>query len=515
MPPPPGLEVTSPERGLMQESGRVVVKGTTQPNADGDPVARVTVNKVPAMLAPDGSFTAIVDVPAGATLLETVATTQDGGSATDARAVQSGKRHQVGTPIERAVTAALSADAFAKLSSAAGPLIRNVNLASQLAPVTLGDGIANVRLSLTRLAFGDVTISMTPIAGGLAFSTQLDQLDVAASAAYGGTLVPDGTTTIGITAERITITGTLLVTPAGTSGFTTTISSPVVQTIGLRLNASGLVGQILQVVNNNLASTVQKLTTRAAERGLEPLMNTALGALAGPQRIDVLGKTLDLQVSPSAIVFTPAGALVTMSLQAKLAGTESSPGYILTPNGTPAMDGSSDLQLGLADDLINELLAQLHALGLFDIHLPKDFGVFDTIDLELALPPMVSANNDDGTLRIVLGDMIATISNDGSPLARAAINARVDLEILRGANPQQVAIEFGHLELWVNVLRDANTESGGFDISSAAAAGIGIQLDSVSRFLVNVPVPAVAGVTLENLSMHADSGYLVIAGDVD
>ena len=110
-PPPPELTVTSPERGLVQGGGgQIMVAGIARPGSDGAAIARVTVNREPARLAADGSFTAIVDVPPGAMLLETVATSTAGGAATDARAVQIGELRPVGSPIDRAITATLSAE---------------------------------------------------------------------------------------------------------------------------------------------------------------------------------------------------------------------------------------------------------------------------------------------------------------------------------------------------------------------------------------------------------------------
>ena len=518
MTPPPLLTVTSPQRSMTQGTARqIVVQGTAVPGPAGDPVLGVTVNKVPATLAADGSFSATVDLPPGAMLLETVAMAQGGGAATDARAVQVGELRPVGAGIERAVTAALSADAFARLSAAAGPLVKAMDLSALLAPLqpmaNLGDSIANAQLSITRLAFGDVRIELTPVAGGLDVAVELDALSAAASVHYDGALIPEGTTTVAITADRVTIAGTLVVTPAGTAGFTTRLASPTVHTTNLVLAASGLVGQILDLLNANLASTIQDVTTRSAEAALEPLINAALGALAGPQRIDVLGKTLALQASPSAIAFTTAGALVTMNVQAKLAGSEVSPGYIFTPNGTPALDVGNGIQLGLADDLINELLAEVHALGLLDLHLHQDFGLFDDAEIKLTMPPMISASTGDGSMRLVLGDMIATFTDHGAPVISAAINAQVDLAILRGTSAQQVALQFGKVDLFVNVL-DPASGVGGEELAGAASSGIGLQLDSLSQFLITVPVPAIAGVSLDNLALHTDSGYVVVSGDI-
>ncbi len=516
-PPPPELTVTSPERGLVQGgAGQILVAGVARPGSDGAAIARVSVNPVPAALAADGSFTAIVDVPPGAMLLETVATSTAGGSATDARAVQIGELRPVGTSIDRAITATLSAEAFARLSAAAGPILTTTDFDALLAPLqpmaSLGDSIANLKLSVTRLTLTGARITLVPTDGGLAFTAQLDGLDVAANAAYGGTLVIDGSTSIGITADQLTIAGTLAVTPAGTVGFTTKIMSPAVRTTALRLQASGLAGQVLGLMTDNLGSTIQDIATRSAERALEPLINDALGALAGPQRLDVLGETLSLQTSPHAITFSRDGALVALNVMAKLDGSEASPGYVFTPNGTPTLDVTRGIQLGLADDLMNELLAQVHALGLLDIHLEQDVGVFDTIEIKLSMPPMISANNPDGTMRLVLGDMIATFTDDGATIISAAINAQVELEIQRADDPQDLALQFGKVHVFVNVLD--TSDDGGLDLSGAATAGISLQLDSLSQFLITVPVPSVAGVTLDSLSLRADSGYVVVSGAV-
>lgn len=522
MPPPPILKVTSPHRGLVQGGGgQIMVTGTTEPSADGDRVVKVKINEVPAQLAADGSFSALVDVPDGATLLETVAISDAGGSATDARTVHAGQLRPIGTPIDRAVTVALSAEAFAKLSAASGPLIKSLDLGGMLAAAPpmarLGDDYTNLQLSVKQLTLGDVKITLTPVDGGLQFSAQLDGLSVSAKAAYGGYLVPDGSTTVTVGADSITVSGTLVVTPTGTAGFTTKIASPSVRTTGLKMSASGLVGTVLDLLEDNLGSTVTKYATSAAERGIEPAINIAFGALAGPKTFDVLGNALELQASPSAITFTRAGALVSMNISAKVAGSESSPGYIFTPNGTPNLDVTKGVQIALADDLLNGLLASIHAKGLLDLHLDDNFGLFDKADFKLSMPPMISANNSDGSLRLVLGDMIATFTKQGKPVIAAAINASVDLQILNGTTAQELAFQFGKVRLWVNVIGgdDATPDQGGeMGLDDAASAGIGVQLDSLSEFLVTLPLPSVAGVQLDHLAMRADAGYVVASAEV-
>jgi hypothetical protein len=41
------------------------------------------------------------------------------------------------------------------------------------------------------------------------------------------------------------------------------------------------------------------------------------------------------------------------------------------------------------------------------------------------------------------------------------------------------------------------------------------QLDSISKLLVNIPLPAVAGLQPRNLSIGSDSGYVMIKGQFE
>jgi len=519
--PSPVLKITAPTRSLSQrDAGPLMVTGIVTPGTPGDRVVNVTVNRAAATLQPDGSFMAMLDAPTGAMLIETVATSDSGASATDVRAVQSGQLRAVGTDIDRAITAAVSAEAFARLSAAAGQLLKTTDIVAALAPfeplVNAGDELVNLQLSVTGFKVLDSKISLTPVAGGLAFSTELLGLDIAANVAYGGVLVVDGATPVTVHADQIAIAGTLAVTPVGTSGFTTQLVDPQVSTVGLRLSTSGLVGQALDLLNSVLGSATQTVVSSALEAAMEPLLNQALGAAAGPQQVDVMGKKLTLQVAPNAITLTPAGAQVAMNLAVKFDGSEVSPGYIFTDNGVPTLDVNRGLQLGIADDLVNELLAELHAIGALDLTVKQDFGAFDAAQLHFTMPPMISANTRDGAMRLVIGDLVASFTLHGKPVLNAAVNAQVDLAVAPAADARAVALQFGALDVRVNALDDTSNPAGiGMsDLSGASSAAITVHLESLSQLMINVPVPAVAGVQLEQLSIGSDSGYVMLSGQV-
>jgi len=517
---PPVLKVTSPARSLLQDhAGQVMVRGTVEPNADGDPVTKVLVNNVQATLEADGTFSALVDVGEGATLIHTVASDASGTKATDTRAVQAGQLRAVGTNIPSAVTAALSADAFAKISAAAGPIIKGLDMGALLAPlqpmVHVGDDNgedgAFARAYIDDVKFSDVKIAMSPAQGGLTFRAEIDRLDVPGHARYAILWIP-GSTTFRITADKIVVAGTLNVTPNGMAGFTTKLVSPNVSVTGFHLDASGLPGEILGQLN--LDTAIQFIISKGAELAMNPLMNQALGALGGPQQLDVLGKKLDLQVAPSAISFTPTGALVAMNMKVLLAGGQASPGFIYTDNGAPSLDPGHGFQIGLADDLANEMLAEAQAAGMLDLALPEAGGTFDTAQLHMTLPPTISADATDGELRLVLGDMIMTFTSHGTPVARAALNATVDLKISPLTNGTSVAVQLGTPDIHVDLLDDIANRSGLPDqsLSNATAAGLAAQLSAISKLLVAIPVPAVAGLQVRDLSIGSDNGYVMVKG---
>src|SRR5437016_2010553 len=86
---PPVLKVTSPSRSTVQGSaGKIMVTGTANPNPEGTALKSVVVNGVTATLNADGTFTAQVQVQAGATLIETIATDDAGTIAHDTRSVE-------------------------------------------------------------------------------------------------------------------------------------------------------------------------------------------------------------------------------------------------------------------------------------------------------------------------------------------------------------------------------------------------------------------------------------------
>jgi hypothetical protein len=198
-------------------------------------------------------------------------------------------------------------------------------------------------------------------------------------------------------------------------------------------------------------------------------------------------------------------------------GTESSPGFIFTDNAMPNMDPGNGFALGLADDLANEMMAELHATGLMNLNMPAQGGTFDNTAIAMSLPPMISADPADGKLKLVLGDMIATFTSGGTPVAKASINASIELKVVPASNGYGVALQLGKPTTKVTLLDDiANvTRLTDKDLSLATEACLTAQIEGISKLLVNIPLPAVAGLQMRNMSIGSDDGYVMLKGDIE
>jgi len=518
---PPVLKVTSPQRSLIQDhAGQITVTGTVAPNDKGVAVSKVMVNDVAAVVGTDGSFSAVITVKPGATLIHTEATDAAGGIATDTRSVEAGTLQAQGTMIPNAVTAALSTQAFAKIGDAAGPLIKAQDFQALLAPMQpmIHSGDANGpdclygRLYIDNLTMTDAKIQLTPVDGGLSFYAELDGLDVPGHMTYAVACV-DGQNQTDVSASKVSISGTLLVSPDGMNGFTTQLVNQNVQLEGLNITASGIPGTILDLIP--LDSVIQYVAPKAAEMFMGPMMNKALGALGGPKQLNVLGKTIDVQVSPSAITFTSTGGLVTLDTMMLIEGTESSKGFIYTDNGMPNMDPGMGMQIGLADDLANEMLSQLVATGMLNLSMPATAGTFDSNNIAMTSPPMISADPTDGQMRLILPDMMVTFTLKGQPVGKAALNAKVDLEIVPATgNDYAVAIKLGKPTIECDVLDDIpnQTEFTNKDLGRAVQLTLDSQITSIGALLGSIPLPAMAGLQMKDLSLSSDDGYVMMKG---
>ncbi|MBL0216295.1 MAG: hypothetical protein IPQ07_20720 [Myxococcales bacterium] len=112
--------------------------------------------------------------------------------------------------------------------------------------------------------------------------------------------------------------------------------------------------------------------------------------------------------------------------------------------------------------------------------------------------------------------MIATFTDHGTPVAKAAINASIELKVVPASNGFGVALQLGKPTAKVTMMDDIGnaTRLENKDLESATAACLGAQIEAVSKLLVNIPLPAVAGIQMRNMSIDSDDGFVMLKGDL-
>jgi hypothetical protein len=127
---------------------------------------------------------------------------------------------------------------------------------------------------------------------------------------------------------------------------------------------------------------------------------------------------------------------------------------------------------------------------------------------------MISASPADGKMILVLPDMMTTFTNAGTPVGKAAINATVDLQIQPSANGLGIAIQLGTPNINVDVVNDIANETrlADEDLSKAVELTLGSQIASITALLGGIPLPAIEGIQMKDLSVTGQEGYVMVKG---
>lgn len=514
VPEPPSLTVASPERALVREqAGALTVTGNAVPGASGARVAEVTVNGVVARLSDDGSFTAQLELAPGATFVQTVARDVAGGEASDTRTVHAGELRDGGALVEHGLAVALSDDALARLASAAGALMKTTDLAPILAPqnpmvsqgAEAGEDCLWGKVYVDDVNLGDARLALAPTAAGLALELEVTALDVPARARYAA-LCLEGSTSVRMRASKLLVRGVLRVTPrANRAGLDVRLVAPQVTVAGFQLTASGLPGDVLELLA--LDSAIGSILGRAAEIFLGPLLETALGGLAGPKQVMVAGQPVGFELAAEAVSFDVTGAKVALASRMGLARHPAR--FVYTPNQPASLEAATGYALAISDDALNQLLASVTSAGLLSFTMPAPGGTFESVRISAAMPPMISAEGHSGKLRILAGELRMALVSGGAEVAHVALHLAAEVS----AEPTVFGVRLlmGPPEVHADVL-DNVTGYGDADKEQLIKLVVEHQSKTLSLLLGNVPLPSFAGVTLAETRVRAADGFVQVTG---
>jgi len=514
----PRVHITTPALGTIAGDVKTVtVSGTA---TDDTAVASVTVNNVPATLATDGSWTATVPVAPGTNLLHAIATDAQGNAGKESRAVVAGPMADLAQQVPQAITATLSAQTFAAIGKGTAGFLTSGDLAPLLgtAPVLdLGGGpdCLYAQAWVTSVTFGGADVTLAPQDGGLWLDVELDNANIGMHLQYAAACV-DGSRDITIGASHISVSGNMTVGVAG-NNFDIHLDSPNVAITGFNVDLGGIPGAIVDMLH--LDTAMGPILGWATEKFVVPMLNKSLAGLNNTKTMDVLGTMVDISIKPDDIQFSSAGAIVVLDSSLRAHGDSGT--FVFTDNTQPAMDLSHGFQMAVADDAANQLLTSLWSAKGLDKTIDLKNGsygevgkLYDSVEISTAVPPFVDASGKG--LVLTVGDLIATFKNGGQVVTKVAINAQVDLQAVT-APTGGLRFDVGTPTTYVDVLDEgvegANQLSNAeFEAitSFALARVIAVGSGSVGA----IPLPAVGGVSVQNLTIGEQTGYLVVDGEV-
>jgi hypothetical protein len=206
--------------------------------------------------------------------------------------------------------------------------------------------------------------------------------------------------------------------------------------------------------------------------------------------------------------------MISLDMTLQVQGTTGMFTYVA--DGTPTLNPGSGMQLGIADNMANTLLAQVTELGMLNLAMPTNGGTFDTATMTATSPPMISASAVDGKMQLVLPDMKVVFSEQGTPVASAALNATLALAIAPSNGGNTIALQLGTPVIAIDTTTDIPNETRytNDDLSDAVKLSLGAQITALSTLLTAIPLPQMDGISMSNLSVDADQGYVLISGDI-
>jgi len=524
-PTAPKVHITSPARGTFAGAvGAIEVKGTA---IDDTAVTSVTVNGVAAVVLTDGTFTASVPVTPGTNLLHAIAKDAQGNTGKETRAVVAGKLSTIDRTITQAITASLSAQTFDAIGRGAGKFIQDASLTSMVTPMNpvVDYGSDNgapdclyAQAHITGLDVVKSTVSLAPQAGGLYIDATLEGVRMDTHLQWAVSCL-DGSRNVAVGATKIRVRGMFAVGIKPGGEFDIKLQNPNVTVTGFNVDLGGVPQQIIDYLD--LDTRMGPIIGWATERFVVPMLNNSLNGLNETKTIDVFGKKIDIALSPNRIEFDVVGAVVMLDSELRAQGDEMSPGFVYVANTLPAMDKSQGFQLAIADDAANQLLSSMWAAKALEVGLDLKTGsygevgkLYDRVEITAAVPPYIDATGDG--LKMTIGDLIATFKNGESIATQVAINAQVELKVA-AAEGGGIRLDVGAPTVYVDILDEnidgANALSNAqFEAIATFALGRVIAVGSGS--VGAIPLPSVGGVSVADVKVSQQTGYLVVDGEV-
>jgi hypothetical protein len=365
------------------------------------------------------------------------------------------------------------------IASIIGMYVSTLDLMTMITnPISTGDdGVlcGTHTININSISYGTVAVDLVPVNGGLYLSVVIPNLRAALSGKYCRVNFSGF-----VTANSITVTSTLLISIDPVTGkpvITMTGTNSVVSGLSVDINNfPGFLEDLLMTFFGGTFSGMIEDAIKDQISALIPSIQDMLEGLAINETFEIPAlfegatpMSIALVSGLSSIQFTTAGGLIGLkaSFTAPRGTTHEKLGSIgranclrpgIEPNPAfPAGSMAPQLELGLKDDLLNELVYALYWGGALTMPIPPsvfgdslgDYGVTDmNMTVDFLLPPILSACNSASQLKLAVGDVQvnATLKLFGSPLDMV-----IYASLKAGANILATAAPDGSTQLGVAI----------------------------------------------------------------
>lgn len=522
-PEAPVVRISSPARGAyLGDVASVVVTGAV---LDESPIRSLTINGEPVTLTADGSFSATLPIaPTGTSLFTAEAIDVDGNVGRETRAFSSGPLLATGLRSRDAVTAAISDTAFLAIGNAAASLIANSDLGAWIAPSNPvlragspdGPDCLFGEVSIGKLDVASASIELLPTAGGLELVAELRGVTVPMHLRYAA-LCADGQSDVAMTATKVRIAGRFTVAIAE-GRFDIRLVAPAATFEGFHLALPGLPDEVAELLD--LDRALGPVLSWAVEQLAAPMLSDALAGAGGATQLPVLGKTLDLEVIPTELTFSPVDAQIRLDTRFHFPGDPAGR-FVAAPNTRPSMS-TGGLRVAVAHDAVNSLLAGFWSARGMDLSFDLttgDYGglgkLYDRVELQGLLP--LSLQAEGGTSQLVIPELVVSFERGDQRVTQIALNGSIDLAIEQGGDGA-LRLATGTPRIFVDILQEGVEGSNPLASSQleTLVAFALARLTGVATTVIGaVPLPSGPGAQLRNVRAQGKGGYLVIDGTAD
>lgn len=492
----PDIVIDTPSRGQqLVGPGPVTVVGSV---TDATGLAAVTLNGSSLKLGGSGQFTTTVPGEYGLNILVLEAEDELGNVS---RHVQSFALAADYAPVvdgaveDLYVTGGIKAwldfEAFkgsgaqgVTLSQVAQAVLTSFDLAALIpSPATQQEILfCTYDVFLDNLAYGEPTMEIWPLAGGLTVHAKFP--DLAADLSMPAPWCPDQTGKV--TADAVTLTALLTVDLTASGEVVVEMTSVDVQFVGLSIDLYGVTGNLVQAVlyffEDSLAAMIEEQFEAQMQAQVEGMLEQFLGVISvdkwiemppfmpsapsTPAEIHMRGSGLEASYGGMEIDIDAAFTTVDKKHLELLLGAPLRLGCMKGPPVVPAITTQHYMEVALHDDVLSQSVFTKFLSGGLDFVLSadnmaemgNDFGDFGVENLSIVanafLPPIMSDCGADGAFRIQLGELRLKISLTmlGMPLEMTIFlyfSAKSEFQIVGSPGSQKVQFTFGELD-WVD-----------------------------------------------------------------